>query len=44
MRLHTLQACIALAEAIPVERDNYRVLAELLIELRTLAKIEESTI
>ena len=43
MRLHTLQNCIALAEAIPVERDNFRVLGELLIELRHLAKAEEAT-
>lgn len=42
MNRHTLQNCIALAEAIPVERDNFRVLGELLIELRHLAKAEEA--
>lgn len=43
MRLHTLQNCIGLAEAIPQDRDNFRVLGELLIELRHLAKAEEAT-
>lgn len=41
MTLHTIQTCISLAESIPVERDNFRVLGELLIELRHLAKAEE---
>lgn len=43
MTLHTLQQCISLAESIPVERDNFRVIGELLIELRHLAKAEEAT-
>ena len=42
MRLHTLQNCIGLAEAVPVDRENFRVINELLIELRHLAKAEEA--
>jgi hypothetical protein len=43
MYLHTLQNCISLAEAIPRDAGNYRVLDELLIELRYLAKKAEAT-
>jgi hypothetical protein len=42
MRLHTLQNCISLAEGIPRDGGNFRVLDELLIELRHLAKVEEA--
>jgi hypothetical protein len=42
MRLHTLQNCISLAEAVPTDAGNYRVIGELLIELRHLAKAEEN--
>jgi len=42
MRLHTLQNCISLAESIPRDGGNFRVLDELLIELRHIAKAEEA--
>lgn len=42
MTRHNIETCISLAEALPRDRDNYRVLDELLIELRTLAKQTES--
>jgi len=42
MRLHTLQNCISLAEGIPRDGGNFRVLDELLIELRHIAKAEEA--
>lgn len=41
MNLHTLEACIGLAEAVPRDAGNFRVLDELLIELRYLAKKAE---
>ena len=42
MKHHTLQTCISLAESLPRERETYRILDELLIELRFLAKAEEA--
>jgi hypothetical protein len=42
MRLHTLQNCISLAGGIPRDGGNFRVLDELLIELRHIAKAEEA--
>jgi hypothetical protein len=43
MNHHNLATCISLAESLPRERETYRILDELLIELRTLAKAEEAT-
>ena len=43
MSKHNLQACIELAEGIPQDAGNFRVIRELLIELRTLAKDAEVT-
>ena len=42
MRIHSIQACIDLAEAIPQDRQNFSVVRELLVELHHLAKAEEA--
>ena len=42
MRIHSIQACIDLAEAIPQDRGNFGVVRELLVELHHLAKAEEA--
>ena len=42
MRNHHTLTCISLAESLPRERETYRILDELLIELRFLAKAEEA--
>jgi hypothetical protein len=42
MRIHSIQVCIDLAEAIPQDRGNYGVVRELLVELHHLAKAEEA--
>ena len=43
MNHHNIATCISLAESLPRDRETYRVLDELLIELRFLAKAEEAT-